>query len=338
MVATATSAVGTVLIEHDKVHGPLLDRLEFELAELGHCVRRGNIADYAALDARQTVEMVVTTSRGRVDAAAMTALERLHTVILPTTGIEAVDLRAATELGVAVANGATTENVISMAEATAMLILTLLYRLPSAACWSGRPGQVPPATMLRGKSIGLIGFGAITQALIPRLQAFEAKILVRSAREGLEAPGVRFVEMDELLTMSDVVCVLGALTSQTTHLLGRDQFARMKTTAFLVNTARGAIVNEAALCEALATGLIAGAALDTFEHEPLPRESPLRSLPGVILTPHCIGHTRELANSIFPAMLGNIAAAHRAELPPLCKNPEVLGHWRRLHAVFPTAA
>ncbi len=316
-----------ILVEHDTVHGVLLDDLSRTLATRGHRVLRGTPASSPA-----DVGILVTTSRGRVDAATMTGLPGLHTVVVPTTGIEAIDLDAASRLGVAVANGATPQNLVSMAEATFLLILALLYRLPSVAIGWQAQETASPAAMLRGRTVGLIGYGGVAQRLVPRLRVFEAEVLVRSSREGLQAPDVSFVSMPALLERSDVVCVLGALNPDTRHLLSGAEFAHMKPTAYLVNTARGGIVDEVALHDALASGRLAGAALDTFEREPLPADSPLRALRNVILTPHCIGHTGDLSASIFPALLENIEAALRGEIPPLCKNPQVRGHWRRLRA------
>jgi len=320
-----THCTQSILIEHDTVHGALLEELSRALEAGGHRTVRGDLTSASA-----DVSILVTTSRGRVDAATMTALANLHTVVVPTTGIEAIDLEAASRLGVAVTNGATPQNLVSMAEATFLLILALLYRLPAVAVGWQAQQVAPPAAMLRGRTVGLIGYGGVAQRLVPRLCAFEAEVLVRSSRDGLQAPDVSFVSMPALLERSDVICVLSALNPGTRHLLSAAEFDRMKATAYLVNTARGGIVDEAALHDALASGRLAGAALDTFEREPLPSDSPLRSLRNVILTPHCIGHTGELSSSILPALIKNIEAARRGEIPPLCKNPQVRDRWRRL--------
>jgi phosphoglycerate dehydrogenase-like enzyme len=318
-----------VLVERDTVHAVLLDELSRSLETRGYDVHRGSATAAATTELSKSVEIVVTTIRGRIDADTMAALNRLHTIVVPTTGVEGIELDAATRLGVAVANGATSENVISIAEATALFILALLYRLRAVAAGWCDQAIAEQATMLSGKTVGLIGYGGVAQALVPRLKAFAATVLVRSSRGGLNAPGVEFVSLRELLERSDVVCVLGALNASTRHLLGRDEFACMKKTAFIVNTGRGGIIDESALYDAIASGQLAGAALDTFEEEPLSPASPLRSLRRVILTPHCVGHTRELSSSILPAMLENIENARMGELPRYCKNAEVRLHWRR---------
>jgi phosphoglycerate dehydrogenase-like enzyme len=328
MNAHKSGSGSVVLIENDTVHGALLDEATRLLART-HEVRRGSAAEAAVTDQGRSTEILVTTVRGHVDAELMSVLDRLHTIVVPTTGVEAIEMDAATRSGIAVANGATSENVTSIAEATALLMLALLYRLPAVA-WKWHDCEVrPPALMLSGKTVGLIGYGAVAQALIARLEPFQTTILVHSSRSGLQAPAVTFVSLEELLKSSDLVCVLGTLNAKTRHLLSRDEFASMKKTAFVVNTARGGILDELALYEALAAGRLAGAALDTFEHEPLPLTSPLRSLSNVVLTPHCLGHTRELSASILPALLANVESASRGELPSLCKNPQVIGRWRK---------
>ena len=183
--------------------------------------------------------------------------------------------------------------------------------------------------MLHGKTIGLVGYGKVARALESRLSPFGCKTLVHSRRVGLSSPGAAFVELNALLQTSDVVCLLGALNDATRHTLGSKELALMKPSAFLINTARGGLVDEQALCHVMRAGLIAGAALDTFEVEPLPADSPLRAMPNALLTPHCIGHTKELAASLLPAMLLNIESAREGRLPPYCMNLGPTDRWRR---------
>lgn len=329
MEQTQASA-GTVLVPHDARHLDLLDKVALELSARGYAVHRGSSQEAARSELRDRVSMVVATTRVPIDIETMSALPALHTIVIPTTGLEPVPIEAATRQGIAVANGATPENVVSMAEATFLLVLALLYRMPSVVMgWSGR-WPLSTANTLQGKTVGLIGYGAVAQALVPRLHAMGVTLLVHSARSGLAGAGIAFVDMGHLLERADVVCVVGALNDRTRHSIDAAALGRMKPSAFLVNTARGAIIDEAALCEALTSGRIAGAALDAFETEPLPADSPLRSLSNVILTPHCIGHTQELFGSFSPALLGNIESARRGELPAYCKNPQVRTTWRRL--------
>ena len=131
-----------------------------------------------------------------------------------------------------------------------------------------------------------------------------------------------------LLRNSDIVNVLVELTAQTHGMIGAAELAMMRRDACLVNTARGAVVDEAALAQALRDGVIAGAALDAFATEPLAADSPLRTLDNVILTPHNIGHTRELIDSFVPATYENVVRIAAGEPPLYFKNPQVLPKWR----------
>ena len=146
--------------------------------------------------------------------------------------------------------------------------------------------------------------------------------------------GVEKVDLPTLLRESDVVSVLTGLSPQTRHLLGADELALMKPSAYLVNTGRGEVIDEAALCAALRDRRIAGAALDTFTVEPLAAASPLRTLENVILTPHCVGHSVEGNAALGPAMVDNIRRMLAGDLPLHCANPAAETAWRhRLNAL-----
>jgi phosphoglycerate dehydrogenase-like enzyme len=137
------------------------------------------------------------------------------------------------------------------------------------------------------------------------------------------------VDLPTLLRTSDVVSVHVTLTSETRHMLGTAELRLMQPHAYLVNTARGGAIDEQALYGVLRDGVIAGAALDVFEEEPLALENPLRTLDNVILTPHMIGHSRELMAALAPAAAENVLRVLRGEPPAYVKNPEVLPAWRQ---------
>jgi D-3-phosphoglycerate dehydrogenase len=184
--------------------------------------------------------------------------------------------------------------------------------------------------MLRGKTVGLVGLGRIARGVVQRLAGWDVQVVACDpyVAQAAAPAGVRMVALDELLRESDVVSVHTTLTPETRHLIGARELSLMKPTAFFINTARGGMVDEAALYEALAAGRLAGAALDAFELEPLPLDSPLRSLPNVILTPHMIGHTREIFDAIPPAAIENVERLMRGEPPLYWRNPEVEPRWR----------
>jgi phosphoglycerate dehydrogenase-like enzyme len=184
---------------------------------------------------------------------------------------------------------------------------------------------------VEGKTIGLIGFGRIAREITSRLAPFGVRIITYSPRARPEdlPPGVEKVDLDTLLSTSDLVSVLTGLTPETRHMLDAGKLARMKPTAYLVNTGRGAVIDETALIELLRERRIAGAALDTFMVEPLPSDSPLLTLDNVILTPHCVGHTVEGWDEFGPALVENVERILAGELPLYCKNPEAEAAWRQ---------
>lgn len=213
-----------------------------------------------------------------------------------------------------------------------MLMLVLLYDLHRTEEIL-RLNQSRPTTfrarMLAGKTIGLIGYGRIAAAVAQRLSGWEARILAYSPRAAARRyPAVNFVELEELLSTSDIVSLHTTLLPETRHLLNAKRLALMRPSSILVNTSRGAIVDEAALCEALKSGRIAGAALDTFEEEPLREDSPLRSLPNVVLTPHMVGHTQEIFDAMPEVTYENVVRLLRGDAPVYFRNPDVFERWQ----------
>ena len=334
--------MGRIFIVGDTGQTALLDRAAAALAADAHEVVRGPQDDggrlrrYARAERAALIDdadVAVFTTRHECSRTLLEGATRLRGVCYPATGVETLDVAAATELGVIVAHGAVPQNVLGMAEATLMLMLMLIYdvetnvaRMRSGA-WR-RPA--PAARQLAGKTVGLIGYGRIARELTARLQPFGVRILAFSPRVRPEdlPEGVTKTGLPELLGASDVVSVLATLTDETRHMVGAAELALMKSDALLVNTGRGPIVDEDALVAALRDRRIAGAALDAFATEPLPADSPLRGLDNVILTPHCVGHTQESVAALGPALLDNIRHILRGELPPICKNPQAEPAWR----------
>lgn len=332
-----------VFICGDTGLGKLLDDTTVALADRGHQVVRGlpnkvgEIKEYSALERIELIndaDVAVFTARHRCSRTVLSEARRLRGVCYPVIGIETLDLQAANELGIIVGHGAVHANVVGMAEATVMLMLMLLFEvqihinLLANGQWR-RP--VTAAHQLHGKTVGLIGFGRIAREVTLRLQAFGARIVTASPRTLQEhlPSGVVKVDLATLMRESDVVSVLTGLTPQTRHLIGADELALMKPGAYLVNTGRGEVIDEEALYEHLRDRRIAGAALDTFTVEPLPTDSPLRSLDNVILTPHCVGHSAEGNAALGPALVENISRIFAGDLPLHCVNPSIEAAWRR---------
>ena len=245
-------------------------------------------------------------------------------------GYDNIDLDAATRYGVPVCN-MPDFNAATVAEHTMMLILALLRRVfESTLLMKG--GRWPLSTVvargifdLQGKKLGILGLGEIGRAVAQRAKPFEAEVCYH---DGLRPPtvveeelGVSFVPLDDLLRQSDILTCHLPLTSQTHGLIGRAELQKMKKTALLINTARGAIVDEDALAEALEQGIIAGAGLDVFAEEPLDPQHRLRRCPNVLLTPHAAGQTREAMERMVTMMLENIQRVVEGEEPLYRVNP-----------------
>jgi D-3-phosphoglycerate dehydrogenase len=240
-------------------------------------------------------------------AAIFDACPKLRMVSIWGTGTDNIDLRAAAAREVVVTN---TPGVSapSIAEHT----LALLFAVARRITWldsSTRDGQWVRGgmTMLAGKTLGVIGLGAIGK----RVAAIGAAIGMRVVAWTFHpenSPGYDYVPLERLLAESDVVSLHLRLSDKTKGFLGREQLARMKPSAIFVNTARGAIVDEAALTETLAARRIAGAGLDVFETEPLPAGHPLTKLENVVLTPHCAGITPEVLEAGLSLALDNVRA------------------------------
>ena len=249
---------------------------------------------------------------------------RLRLVQRLGVGFSEIDLEAAARRGVPVCT-MPDFNAATVGEHTIMLILALLRRLFESTLLmkAGRwpIGEIVSAGIydLRGKTLGLIGFGAIGRAVAARALAFDVRVWYNdtaglAVARGEEA-GVCFVELDELLAESDIVSIHVPLNARTRDLLGRAEIWKMRRSALLINTASGAVVDEAALAEALEQGVIAGAGIDVFSEEPLDQRHPLRRCPNVVLTPHTAGQTREAMERMVAAMLENIQRVVRGEEP-----------------------
>jgi D-3-phosphoglycerate dehydrogenase len=227
-----------------------------------------------------------------------------------------INVAAATNRGIPVVN-APGRNAQAVIEFTLGLILAecrgigRAHSALSNGMWQGERYRYDVAGReLRGQTIGLIGFGAIAQGLVPHLRAFRMRILVYdpyAPPARIEELGVESVSLPTLLRQSDIVSIHARVTPETTGMLGAAEFAQMKPGAYFINTARGSLVDANALYEALDSGHLAGAGLDTFAYEPPPPDWPLLKLPNVTLTPHIAGASRESAQRGAGAVAREIA-------------------------------
>jgi D-3-phosphoglycerate dehydrogenase len=264
-------------------------------------------------------DALIVRSGVDVDAALIAAGTRLQVIGRAGVGVDNVDLDAATRAGITVVN-APTGNTIAAAEHTIALLLALARRVPAADA-SIRRGEWTRSALqgvqLRGRTLGIIGLGKIGMAVAERARGFGMTLLGSDpyvTEEQAALRGVELVEMDALLERSDAVTVHVPLTRATTGLIGAKAIARMKRTAFVLNVARGGIVDEPALAAALREGRVGGAGIDVFENEP-PAGSPLLDAPNTVLTPHLGASTveaqvavaEEIAEQVLDVLAGRPA-------------------------------
>ncbi|SEC55371.1 D-3-phosphoglycerate dehydrogenase [Paramicrobacterium humi] len=274
----------------------------------------------ALFSALADANAVLVRSATKMDAEAIAAAPNLKVIARAGVGLDNVDIKAATTAGVMVVN-APTSNIISAAELTVGHILSLARNIP-AANQSLSDGKwmrsAYTGVELYEKTVGIIGLGRIGALITARLQAFGVNVIaydpyVTSARA--QQLGVQLVTLDELLETADFITIHMPKTPETTGMIGTPQLKRMKPTAYIVNVARGGLIDEEALHEALSNNVIAGAGIDVFVSEP-PKESPLLGLPNIIVTPHLGASTGEAQEKAGVSVAKSVRLALGGELVP----------------------
>ena len=242
-------------------------------------------------------DALIVRSQVQVDAELIAAATRLVVIGRAGVGVDNVDLDAATRAGIMVVN-APTGNTIAAAEHTLALLYGLARRTAPADA-SVRRGEWKRAQFtgleLRGRTLGIIGLGKIGQAIADRARAMEMTVVGMDpfvTAEQAANHGVELVEFDELLSRADVVTVHVPLTRATQGLIDHEAIAKLKPGSIVLNVARGGVIDEAAVADALRSGHLGGAGIDVFEHEP-PTDSPLLDAPNTLLTPHLGASTAE---------------------------------------------
>ncbi|MGQ0560421.1 MAG: phosphoglycerate dehydrogenase [Gemmatimonadota bacterium] len=276
---------------------PLRGDSRFELIE------RAGLKGEDLARAIEPVNAVIVRSSTRITRDALKYAKALQVIGRAGVGVDNIDVDAATESGVAVLN-APSGNTISAAELTLALLLALVRRVP-AADRSMRAGEWDRKSFngseLYGKTLGLVGAGRIGSEVARRAHAFGMRIVVYDpylTADRANALDMELAPLEDVLRRADVLTLHVPLTDATANLIGKKQLALMKPSAVIVNAARGGVINEQALYEALKQGQLAGAAIDVFEREPLPADDPLRSLPAVVLTPHLGAATAEAQQNV----------------------------------------
>ncbi len=270
----------------------------------------------------------VFASMDRFTASVLASPEAASLKVISRWGVgyDAIDVAAATRQGVIIAytpgllNDAVAEYAVSLMFAVARRVHEG-HRAMREGVWSSLWGHD-----VSGRTLGLIGCGRIGQIVARRVSGFDMRVIAYDVAPCAEARrlGVEFVSLEQLLAESDFVSLHAALTPQTRGLLGAAQLRRMKPSAYLINTARGAIVDEEALLTALREGWIAGAALDAFVVEPLPADHPLRQAPNLLLTPHQASFGLDTGARVSLAAAQAIVEVQAGRRPRWVVNEDVL--------------
>jgi len=291
--------------------------------------RRGQPSRQELIDAIAAADGLLGSAMLPVDADVLASASRLRVVSNFGVGFDGVDVAAATRLGILVCN---TPGVLSdaVADLTMGLIVALARRLPEAERFvrEGRwlPGQgVRLGSDLRGNGLGVVGLGRIGREVAQRARSFGMHVCFYDVlRHDEELAFCTYQDLDDLLRESDFVSLHVNLTEKTRHLISTRELSLMKPSAYLINTARGQIVDQPALVDALREERIAGAALDVLEQEPPAPDEPLLQLENVIVLPHVGSATVETRRAMLELAIDNLLAALRGETPQCVVNPEAL--------------
>jgi len=265
----------------------------------------------------------------QLDAGFIAALERCVVICRYGIGVNTIDVPAATAAGIMVAN-VPDGSIDDVSDHAAAMILSLARGLGTydRAMRSGEwdYAAAKPLHRLRGKTLGLVGFGNIPRRLAEKMRAFGMEIAAYDPFVPDDAvcdAGAVPLALDALMGASDVVSVHVPLNDRTRAMIGREQLALLRPTAFVVNTARGGVIDEAALADALRSGSVRGAGLDVFESEPIGAGSEILSLPGIVLSPHCAWYSEESEHEIRTKTAQNAVSALFGGRPDYLFNTDV---------------
>jgi len=277
------------------------------------------------------VHALLTMLTDPIDAQVIAAGENLKVITQLAVGYDNIDLAAATRRGIPVGHtpGVLTETTADFAWA---LMMTAARRVGEAerevrsGLWQPWGPDVLTGLDIYGKTLGIVGLGRIGKAMARRARGFDMRVLYHSLTRDLEAEeqlGVEFVTLERLLSQADFISLHLYFSPEARHLINRAAFEQMKPNAVLVNTARGAVVDPAALTWALQTHRIAAAGIDVFDPEPIPSDHPLRQLENVVITPHIASAGKETRQKMALMCVENILAGLQGAPIPYCANAQV---------------
>jgi D-3-phosphoglycerate dehydrogenase len=308
---------------------PSLDPAREVLATIGADLRMADSPTPEGIVAAAAAADALLVTYAKITADMIRTMPKCRIISRFGIGVDNVDIDAATAAGIVVTK--VPDYCIDEVSDHAMaLLLALVRKIPasSARTHGGRweMKAVVPIHRLRGSVLGLAGFGRIPQLVAPKAKAFGIRVVAYDPfvpDEAFTQAGVERVDLPTLLATSDYVSVHTPLTPETKHLFNRDTFGRMKRGVYLVNTARGPIIDEAALADALDAGQVAGAALDVMTQEP-PPSSPLFGRDNVIITPHTSFYSEESLVELQVKAAQEVVAVLSGKSPRNPVNPEVI--------------
>ncbi len=319
--------MGFIVVATDPLHTDFSGERE-ELAAIGAELRvaRCRTEEDVAEACRDADGILVTFAP--VGRRALAGMPRCRIIVRTGVGYDTLDVAAATERKVMVAN--VPDYCISEVADHALALLLCLWRrigeLDARVRAQGWTTPLRPVRRLEGRVLGIIGLGRIGQAVAARARGFGLRIIACDPyvpADVFSALGVESVGLEGLLRSADIVTLHTPLTHETQGLIRKDTLRQMKPTALLLNTSRGGVVVIEDLVEALREGWIAGAGLDVFKDEPLPRDHAIRTLPHVLLTPHAAWYSEESERELRRRAARTAVQALRGERPPTLLNPEV---------------
>jgi D-3-phosphoglycerate dehydrogenase / 2-oxoglutarate reductase len=285
----------TVLVP-DNVHPSALDVLN--AASDLNIIAPGQRSRAELLAALPDADALIIRSASKIDAEALASAGKLKMIARAGVGVDNVDIPVATNRGIVIMN-TPDGNTISTAEMTFGLMLALARQIPQAHAtmlagkWDRKSFM---GVELRGKTLGVVGFGRIGRAVAKRALAFEMTVIAFDPYIPADVAadlGVELVDLDTIYSRSDFISLHAVLTDETRDMINAQTIARMKPGVRIIDAARGALINEADLTDALKSGKVAGAALDVYPTEPPPPDDPLIGLPNVVHTPHLAASTED---------------------------------------------
>jgi len=286
------------------------------------------------LDHLASADGIITMLTDIIDDQVISngAAHHLKVISQMAVGFDNIDIQTATRHQIAIGNtpGVLTETT---ADFTWALLMALARQVVNSnnevhqGIWRSWGPEVFAGADVFGKNLGIIGYGRIGQAVARRAVGFGMKVLVfvRNAKNQDSLPRVEFCDFDNLLQQSDFVSLHANLNSSSQGLIGKKQLQLMKPTAFLINTARGAMIDHNALHDSLIKHQLAGAALDVFDPEPIPLDHPLLKLHNVIITPHIASASLATRRRMAEMTIKNVIAGIEGKPLPYCVNPEIYG-------------